>query len=82
MLHIICTFYRRTFQSLIALGLSFGEKTSSSAGNNAVLAMMFSGIYIGQVAPTYVQNTLTEANHPQLGQIWSWDSKLNNLTMH
>ena len=28
----------------------------SSAGNNAVLAMMFSGIYIGQVAPNYVQD--------------------------
>ena len=36
--------------------LSTKSKWSSSAGNNAVLAMMFSGIYIGQVAPAYVQD--------------------------
>merc|ERR1711917_44843 len=57
-------------QSLVALGLSFGEKSASSAGNNAVLAMMFSGIYIGQVAPEYIQDKdLTE--NPK--GLWSWD---------
>merc|ERR1712147_467063 len=43
-------------QAIFVNLLSLRPKMSSSAGNNAVLAMMFSGIYIGQVAPNYVQD--------------------------
>merc|ERR1711892_1110588 len=43
-------------QAIFVNLLSKSSKWSSSAGNNAVLAMMFSGIYIGQVAPAYVRD--------------------------